>query len=260
MHHINEKALQQILPHSCNGYSFGQRFHMLFKSFNGLLFLEVNSIIFYYSSQSHKQQSLFNNNNNDNNKTRKRRDKIAYTITLAFILFSSTFLITAVSLTVNTASAQSAMAPPTPLVMAPPNSSKPPAVDIFNIPPGYKIEPVLLEPHPSWSVTFDDNGSMYITEAGYSYGGFKPIPRILKSDQKGHLSVLVDRGLNGPITDIEFNKHDGLLYVSHRGIISAVDGRGHVKDLIVGLPSMGNHHNNQIAFGSDGRLYFAKGR
>src|SRR5438094_238463 len=106
-------------------------------------FLEVNSIIFYhYSSGSHKQKSLFDNNNDDNNKTRKRRDKIAYAITLAFILFSSTFLTAAVSLTVNTASAQSAMSPPTPLVMAPPNSSnKPPAVDIFNIPPGYKIEP-----------------------------------------------------------------------------------------------------------------------
>jgi glucose/arabinose dehydrogenase len=221
-------------------------------------FLEVNSIIFYYSSGSHKQQSLFYNND-DNNKTRKRRDKIVYTITLAFILFSSTFLTAAVSLTVNTASAQSAMSPPTPLVMAPPNSSKPPTVDIFNIPPGYKIEPVLWNLTLPSTVTFDDNGSMYITEAGYSYGGFKPIPRILKSDQKGHLSVLADRGLNGPITDIEFNRHDGLLYVSHRGIISAVDGRGHVKDLIVGLPSMGDHHNNQIAFGSDGRLYFGQG-
>src|SRR2546423_9449977 len=82
-------------------------------------FLEVNRIIFYhYSSGSHNQQSLFNDNNDDNNKTRKRRDKIAYTITLAFILFSSTFLTAAVTFTVITASAQNAMTHPTPLVIA----------------------------------------------------------------------------------------------------------------------------------------------
>jgi glucose/arabinose dehydrogenase len=156
--------------------------------------------------------------------------------------------------------AQGAVAPPEPLVIGQINSSPKPSTDIFNLPPGYKIEPVLWNLTLPSTVTFDDNGTMYVAESGYSYGEFRPIPRILKVDLiHNSTAVLVDRGLNGPITDIEFNKHNGVLYVSHRGIISAVDGRGHIKDLIVGLPSMGDHHNNQIAIGPDGRFYFGQG-
>jgi hypothetical protein len=100
---------------------------------------------------------------------------------------------------------------------------------------------------------------MYIAEAGFVYGGLQPIPRILKVDNEtGKVSVLVDRKLNGPITDIEF--YDGKLYVSHRGIISTVDRHtGLVKDIIIGLPSTGDHHNNQIAIGTDNRIYFGQG-
>jgi hypothetical protein len=52
-----------------------------------------------------------------------------------------------------------------------------------------------------------------------------------------------------PIDDIKF--HDGKLYVSHRGIISAVDMNGVINDIILNLPSMGGHQNNKIEFGSD---------
>ena len=155
---------------------------------------------------------------------------------------------------------QGLVAPPEPLVIGQINSGSPPSTDIFNLPSGYKIEPVLWNLTLPSTVTFDDNGTMYVAESGYSYGEFKPIPRILKVDLiHNRTAVLVDRGLNGPITDIEFNKYNGVLYVSHRGVISAVDMRGHIKDLIVGLPSMGDHHNNQIAIGADGRFYFGQG-
>jgi glucose/arabinose dehydrogenase len=139
------------------------------------------------------------------------------------------------------------------------NLGKKPSTDIFNIPPGYKIEPVLWNLTLPSTVAFDDNGTMYISEAGYSYGGFHPDPRILKMDSTGTVSVVADRQLNGPITDMEFNKKTATLYVSHRGVISSVDLTGRVKDLIVGLPSMGDHQNNQIAFGPDGRMYFGQG-
>jgi hypothetical protein len=63
---------------------------------------------------------------------------------------------------------------------------------------------------------------VYLAEAGYAYGELKPQPRIIKLDQRnGNMSTLVDRMLNGSITDLEF--HAGKLYVSHRGIISTVD-------------------------------------
>lgn len=138
------------------------------------------------------------------------------------------------------------------------NSGNPPLADIFNITSGYKIEPVSWSLTLPTSVTFDDEGNMYIAESGYIYGEFKPIPRILKVDKNENTTtVFVDRMLNAPITDIEY--YNGKIYVSHRGAISAIDKNGVISDVIVGLPSMGDHHNNQIAFGKDGRLYFGQG-
>jgi glucose/arabinose dehydrogenase len=204
------------------------------------------STIFYYqneekiSSKIHKQ---------------KKSNSVVLVVLLFFTLITSTIVS---SLPFNNVFAQLGPAEP----LAPQglvNSGNRPSNDIFNISSGYKIEPVLWNLTIPSTVAFDDNGSMYVAESGYSYGGFKPLPRILKVDESGNVTVLVDRQLNGPITDIEFNKKNGVLYVSHRGIISAVDVGGRVKDLIVGLPSTGDHHNNQLALGPDGRLYFGQG-
>lgn len=75
---------------------------------------------------------------------------------------------------------------------------------------------------------------MYVAEAGFAYGGLAPQPRILEVELDGSISVVADRMLNGPITDIEFNRDDGLLYVSHRGAVSTIDATGPVRDVIVG--------------------------
>jgi glucose/arabinose dehydrogenase len=135
------------------------------------------------------------------------------------------------------------------------NSGSQPTTDKLSLPDGYTAEAVAWNLTLPTSVTFDANGSMYIAESGYIYGELKPQPRILKVDQNGNVSVFVDRLLSEPINDIEFNQNNGLLYVSHRGIISTVDAGGLVNNIIIGLPTMGDHHNNQIAFGPDGRLY-----
>jgi glucose/arabinose dehydrogenase len=135
------------------------------------------------------------------------------------------------------------------------NSGSQPTTDKLSLPDGYTAEAVAWNLTLPTSVTFDANGSMYIAESGYIYGELKPQPRILKVDQNGNVSVFVDRLLSEPINDIEFNQNNGLLYVSHRGIISTVHAGGLVNNIIIGLPTMGDHHNNQIAFGPDGRLY-----
>ena len=185
---------------------------------------------------------------------------VSSTLLSTLLLFSTLTMILSVYYIDQKVFAQGGIVPPEPLVpQGLINSAKKPSIDIFNLPPGYKIEPVLWNLTLPSTVTFDDNGSMYVSEAGYSYGGFHPLPRILKVDSSGNVSVIADRQLNGPITDIEFNKKNAAIYVSHKGIISAIDLTGRVKDLIVGLPSMGDHHNNQIALGLDGRIYFAQG-
>ncbi len=138
------------------------------------------------------------------------------------------------------------------------NSGPAPTTDNFQLPPGYHIQPVLWNLTLPSSVTFDEKGTMYVAEAGYSDGGIFTQPRILKVDKNGTISVLNDRGLFPLITDIVYP--DGLLYVSNRDKISTVDPwSGIVKDIIIGLPSIGDHHNDQIVFGSDGRLYFGQG-
>ena len=140
------------------------------------------------------------------------------------------------------------------------NSGKAHSRENFNLTEGYTIQPVLWNLTLPSAITFDDSGrNMFLAEAGYAYGEIHPQPRIIKVDtQNGNVSVLVDRLLNGPITDVVF--HNGTLYVSHRGIISTVDpNTGLIKNIITDLPSVGDHHNNQIAFGPDGRLYFGQG-
>ncbi len=139
------------------------------------------------------------------------------------------------------------------------NSGPQPTTDKLNLTQGYSIEAVAWNLTLPTSVTFDGNGSMYIAESGYIYGELKPQPRILKVDQNGNVSVFVDRLLSEPVNDIEFNTANGLLYVSHRGMISTVDAGGLVNNIIIGLPSMGDHHNNEIEFGADGRLYVTIG-
>jgi glucose/arabinose dehydrogenase len=138
------------------------------------------------------------------------------------------------------------------------NSGNPPPRNVFSLPSGYKIEPILWNLNLPGSFAFDDKGNMYIGEVGYAYVGLIPPPRILKVDhQTGNVSVFVDRGLDRPLTDIAF--HKGKLYVSNGGRISTVDMKGIVNNIIVALPGIGDHYVDQIAFGPDGRFYFGIG-
>ena len=72
-----------------------------------------------------------------------------------------------------------------------------------------------------------------------------------------------------PLTDIVYN--GGMLYVSHRqmgangwmvGAYSRFDPADPAmtfETIITNLPSVGDHSNNQLTFGPDGRIYFGQG-
>ncbi|MGN6821332.1 MAG: hypothetical protein ACTHJ7_00900, partial [Candidatus Nitrosocosmicus sp.] len=139
------------------------------------------------------------------------------------------------------------------------NQGDPPKTDNFNITKGYKIEPVLWNLTLPSSVTFDNKSNMYVAESGATVGGLITHPYILKLDhQTGNLSILTDRLLTPPITDLKF--YNGMIYASNDGKISVVDPiKGTVQDIIAGLPAGGDHKTNQIAFGRDGRMYFGQG-
>jgi glucose/arabinose dehydrogenase len=105
------------------------------------------------------------------------------------------------------------------------------------------------------SVDFDDAGNLFIAEGGYIYGDDVAPARIIRVSANGDTATVADN-LSGPVTDLLW--HDKRLYISHRGKISVLEPSG-VRDLLTGLPSEGDHHNNQLAIGPDGKLYFGQG-
>lgn len=134
----------------------------------------------------------------------------------------------------------------------------PPDPSAAKVPEGYYVEVVMRGLTYPTSVEFDDDGAMYIAESGYSYGGGSPAPRILRVTKEGQVRAIAEGGsLNGPINDLLW--YEGHMYVSHRGKISVLDADGGIRDLITGLPSEGDHHNNQMAVGPDGKIYFGQG-
>jgi glucose/arabinose dehydrogenase len=143
------------------------------------------------------------------------------------------------------------------------NSGAMPRTDIYNLPQGYKIEPILWNLDLPGSFAFDNKGNMYIASTGITYGKVTSNPTILKIDQNGTVSVFADRFLHGVLADIEFDKNTGLMFVSHRALISSINlTSGVVKDLVTGLPmtDYGTHPMGQLAIGPrDGRIYFGVG-
>ncbi|MEX2176497.1 MAG: hypothetical protein WD872_19185 [Pirellulaceae bacterium] len=127
------------------------------------------------------------------------------------------------------------------------------------VPSGFQVDILKAGLVYPTSVELADDGSIYIAEAGYAYNDQAAPARVLRfvPQERGFQEQLVTDDLNGPVNDILW--HRGLLYISHRGKISVADGSGRVRDLVTGLPSLGDHHNNGLAAAPDGKIYFAQG-
>ncbi|MEW6308265.1 MAG: PQQ-dependent sugar dehydrogenase [Bacillota bacterium] len=122
----------------------------------------------------------------------------------------------------------------------------------IQVPDGYQVELVIAGLTAATTCRFDAEGYLHICEAGYG-----PIPgRILKLTAPGKLAVVAS-GFVPPLNGLAFYR-DGI-YVSHRGRISSVGADGHITDIVTGLPSLGDHQNNMLAIGPDGKLYFGQG-
>ncbi|UMZ74650.1 PQQ-dependent sugar dehydrogenase [Natranaerofaba carboxydovora] len=123
---------------------------------------------------------------------------------------------------------------------------------------GYEVDVVAKNFTYPTSLTFCEEGYVYVAEAGYAYGPKETTPRLLRVDPKGGNIKEISTDFNGPINGLTYK--DGMIYVSHRGKISKIDkGGGEVEDLITGLPSHGDHQNNDLLFDPDGKLYFGQG-
>lgn len=121
----------------------------------------------------------------------------------------------------------------------------------IKLPTGYNIEVFAKELDTPISMIFTDNGEMLVADAGVISGSGK----VLRLTNKGF--EIVAEGFNPPLTGI--NYLNGNIYVSHRGFITIVKQDGTKQDILSGLPSLGDHHNNQVVFGADGKMYFGQG-
>ncbi|MFZ5987179.1 MAG: hypothetical protein ACOYWZ_08680 [Bacillota bacterium] len=119
------------------------------------------------------------------------------------------------------------------------------------LPPGYEIEVFQEGLTTPINIILTDRGEMLVADAGVTSGNGK----VLKYTGGG-FEVIAD-GFNPPLTGITYYK--GNIYVAHRGFITKVKPDGTKEDIIAGLPSWGDHHNNRVVFGPDGKMYFGQG-
>lgn len=128
------------------------------------------------------------------------------------------------------------------------------------LPSGYRIEVVAQGLSFPTGVTFDDQGRVYVVEAGYAYGEVITTPRLLRVGASGQIEV-VATGTNPPWNGVTY--HEGAFYVAGGtlvgGQISRITLDGQVRPLVQNLPSFGDHHTNGPVVGPDGLLYFGQG-
>src|SRR6185436_10473799 len=129
------------------------------------------------------------------------------------------------------------------------------------LPEGYKIEIVAKDLTFPSAVTFDDDGNMYVTEAGYCYGEVRTEPKLLKLEQDGKKTEIAKSKTNGPWTGITY--YNKSFYIAEGGEdeggkILKINMDGSTTTLTENLPSIGDHHTNGPAI-KDGYIYFGQG-
>ncbi|AFZ69703.1 PQQ-dependent sugar dehydrogenase [Deinococcus peraridilitoris] len=149
------------------------------------------------------------------------------------------------------------------------------AQGVFVLPDGYKIEKVVDGLTYPTALTWDDQGKMYVAEAG---GGFleqlsasrimliengKARQVVNLTDQTLHGSG-TNRGVHNPVVGLVW--HDGAFYFTHRdpkdltGAVSRVTKDGKMERLLSGfIDSQTEHQLDDIKMGPDGKMYLLSG-
>lgn len=136
----------------------------------------------------------------------------------------------------------------------------------IQVPDGFQIEKVVGGLQLPTSMAWDNEGNMFVVEAG---GGLEPTkyaPLRIMQIKNGQVTQVVDlsgKGINPSVVGLAW--HDGAFYVTHRaddltGAVSRVTKEGQVQTLFKGIvDSQAEHQINDIRMGPDGRMYVAVG-
>ncbi len=127
----------------------------------------------------------------------------------------------------------------------------------LKLPPGYRAEVVAKGLTYPTSLAIAPSGEIYVAESGYGAGARETEARVLRISPDGSIEEVAS-GFNAPLNGLALRGE--ILYLSHCGKITALDlDSGDREDLLTGLPSQGDHQNNDLLFGPDGALYFGQG-
>lgn len=149
----------------------------------------------------HNDNIVSSHRSSDVNPSRRGNKKVLSAILLAAVLAFAVFAVSSNSSSLLAApSIAYAQMAEQQLTFAPeletvPNSGPAPSTSNFNLPTGYKIEPIAWNLTLPGPMTADDKGNLYLATTGYAYGQIKSTPMILKIDSKGNVTILVDRFL-----------------------------------------------------------------
>ena len=134
------------------------------------------------------------------------------------------------------------------------------------LPPGYQIEKVVDGLTYATAMTWDDQGRMYVAEAGGQFLEEPPPSRILRVEPGRVTEVVNLEGKGVADSVIGLTWHAGAFYITHRdpadrtGAVSRVTPDGTVTRLFSGLlDSQSEHQVADIKVGPDGRMYVGSG-
>ena len=136
---------------------------------------------------------------------------------------------------------------------------------MVRLPDGYEIEKVADGLTFPTSVTWDDEGSMYVAEAGGTFlDEDNASARILRLEGEEATEVVnLDDEIYPAISGMTW--HDGNFYITHRetdlsGAVSRVSPDGERTQILGGIvDSKSDHQPNDVRVGRDGRMYVCVG-
>jgi len=135
------------------------------------------------------------------------------------------------------------------------------------VPAGFRVERVVGGLNFPTSITWDDQGRMYVSEAGAGLIPEQLAPiRILRVDN-GRTTQIANLDATGvSLALVGMVWHNGAFFITHRakdrtGTVSRVTLNGQVTQILTGIQaSQAEHQVNGIVVGPDGRMYIGSGQ